>query len=175
MSQYICKIATLDELVKKCDYEINLHPNNNMWIVFKKQAIRKFNNGSIIRYIGIFDDEIICEATAVIKENGFEGEISNYSGLLENNMAYLCGFRTNKEYEGNGYFSKLYHFMENDLKQKGYTKLSLGVSPIEIRNMQIYFHWGYKNFIKIQTNTFPSKDKNSESEKETAIYYYKNI
>jgi len=33
-------------------------------------------------------------------------------------MAYLAAFRTNKEYEGKGFFSKLYKFMENDLKEK---------------------------------------------------------
>lgn len=63
-------------------------------------------------------------------------------------MAYLAAFRTNKEYEGQGYFSKLYNYVENDLKQRGYKELSLGVGPEEVRNIEIYFHLGYRTYIK---------------------------
>ncbi len=38
--------------------------------------------------------------------------------LLSDSMAYLAAFRTNKEYEGKGYFSKLYRFVESDLNGK---------------------------------------------------------
>lgn len=53
-------------------------------------------------------------------------------------MAYLAAFRTNKEYEGKGYFSKLFKFAENNLKERGYKELSLGVGPEVVRNMEIY-------------------------------------
>lgn len=63
-------------------------------------------------------------------------------------MAYLAAFRTNKEYERKGYFSKLYKFVEKDLLERGYTELSLGVGPEEVRNIEIYFHLGYRDYIK---------------------------
>ena len=81
-------------------------------------------------------------------------------------MAYLAAFRTNKEYEGKGYFSKLYKFIENDLKQRGYLELSLGVSPEETRNIEIYFHLGFKEHIKTLI-------EHENSKKEEVILFYK--
>ena len=127
MDNFICKVAIREELLKRWEYLINIHQGNNDWIRYKENAIRNFDDGSTISYLGLLNDEIICEATAYIKESAFEGDISEPSGLLNNNMAYLAAFRTNKEYEGKGYFGKLYSFMESDLKQRGYSELSLGV------------------------------------------------
>ena len=39
-------------------------------------------------------------------------------------------------------------FMENDLKSKGFKSLTLGVEPKEVRNIQIYFNWGFTKYIK---------------------------
>ena len=67
----------------------------------------------------------------------------------------MTAFRTNKEYEGKGYFSKLYKFMEEDLKNKGYTLLTLGVEPKEIRNKKIYNHYGFVEYIKNAKEVYP--------------------
>lgn len=175
MDDYICKIATLEELIEKADYEINRHPGNNMWTIFKERAIKNFNENNSITYIGLLKDKIICEATAIIKENGFKGGIDNPEGLLSNTMVYLSGFRTNKEFEGKGYFSKLFEFMEMDLKSKGYNKMCLGVEPCEVRNIQIYFHLGFINYMKTTIEHLPAEDKNSKPNEEIINYYYKNI
>lgn len=172
-SNYFCKIASLNELINKCDYEIKKHPNNNMWIVFKNRAVKNYKEGNTIVYIGILDNEIICEATAYIKTDAFKGDIANYDGLLTDEMVYLSGFRTNKEYESKGYFSKLFKFMQNDLKKRGYKKISLGVEPCEIRNIQIYFKWGFTNYLKTTIEYLPSKDE--KSLEITVNYYYKEI
>ena len=101
---YKCKIASLEELSKKCDYEIEIHPNDNKWIEFKRISLKNFNTR--ITYIGLLDDRIITEATAIISEDDLD--MQNKEGLINKDTAYLTGFRTNKEYEGKGYFSKLY-------------------------------------------------------------------
>lgn len=67
----------------------------------------------------------------------------------------MTAFRTNKEYEGKGYFSKLYKFMEEDLKRKGYSSLTLGVEPDEIRNKKIYNHYGFVEQIKNAKEVYP--------------------
>ena len=132
---YVCKIANRDELLKRWDYLIEIHPGNNKWVEFKENALKHFDEKSTISYLGFLNDKIICEITAYIKDSAFIGDISDSSGLLNDSMAYLAAFRTNKEFEGKGYFSKLYNFVENDLKEKGYTELSLGVGPEAVRNM----------------------------------------
>ena len=105
-----------DELLKRWEYLVEIHPGNNKWVEFKENALKHYDEKSTISYLGFLGDEIICEATAYVKNSAFIGDISDPSGLLSDNMAYLAAFRTNKEHEGKGYFSKLYKFIENDLK-----------------------------------------------------------
>lgn len=174
MDKYICKIATRDELLKRWDYLIKIHPGNNKWVEYKENALKHYDELSTISYLGFLNDEIICEATAYIKESAFLGDISDPSGLLSNNMAYLAAFRTNKEYEGKGYFSKLYNFIENDLKEKGYKELSLGVGPEAVRNIEIYFHLGYRDYIKTVIEYEQSTD-NPDKKEDVILFYKKKI
>ena len=165
MDDFLCKIATREELLKRWKYLVEIHPGNNDWAVYKGNALRNFDNKNTISYLGFLGDKIICEATAYIKEDAFVGDISDPTNLLVEGMAYLAAFRTNKEYEGKGFFSKLYKFMENDLKEKGYSELSLGVGPEDVRNIEIYFHLGFREYIK----TLVEK----ENSKEDVILFYK--
>ena len=170
---YECKVANRDELLKRWDYLIKINPGNNKWVEFKGNALKHFDEKSTISYLGFLNNEIICEITAYIKDSAFIGDISEPSGLLSNNMAYLAAFRTNKEFEGKGYFSELYNYVENDLKEKGYTELSLGVGPEAVRNIEIYFHLGYRNYIKTLIEYETLEDNTSK--KEDVILFYKKI
>lgn len=174
MDNFICKVANRNELLKRWDYLIGIHPGNNDWVKYKENAVRNFDNKNTIFYLGFLNEEIICEATAYIKNSAFIGDISEPSGLLSDSMAYLAAFRTNKEFEGKGYFSKLYNFVENDLKEKGYTELSLGVGPEAVRNMEIYFHLGFRNYIKTVIEYETLEDASSKQE-DVIIFYKKKI
>lgn len=92
---------------------------------------------------------MICEATAVLNP-GFEQACGKPDHTVE-----LCAFRTNKEYRGKGYFSKLMIFLQEDLKKKGYTKAVVGVEPKEKRNREIYRHWGFTEDFATGTETYP--------------------
>lgn len=174
MENFICKVANREELLKRWDYLIEIHPGNNKWVKFKENALKHYDEKSTISYLGFLNNEIICEATAYIKNSAFIGDISEPSGLLSDSMAYLAAFRTNKEFEGKGYFSKLYKFVENDLKEKGYTELSLGVGPEAVRNMEIYFHLGFRNYIKTVIENELSENQSSKQE-DVIIFYKKKI
>ena len=164
-SNYKCIIATKELLTKKWDIEIKKHDNSDVWKKFKIESLRNIDNRIV--YVGILNNEIITEATAIISENDLD--MQNKDGLVGNGKVYLSAFRTNKEYQNMGYFSKLYKFMENDLKEKGYKILTLGVEPNEIRNMQIYFKWGFNEFIKTDYEYY------SNEEKILVNYYKKSI
>ena len=159
MDNFICKVANRYELLKRWEYLVEIHPGNNKWEEFKKNALKHYDEESTISYLGFLNDEIICEATA----------------LLSDSMAYLAAFRTNKEYEGKGYFSKLYKFVENDLKGRGYSELSLGVGPEAVRNIEIYFHLGFRDYIKTVIEYETSKDDLSKKEEDVIIFYKKKI
>ena len=173
-THYLCKIATKDELQKRWDYLNRINPGRK-WIEFRENALKHYDEKSTISYLGILNNEIICEITAVIKESAFIGDIDDPSGLLSDSMCYLAAFRTNKEYEGKGYFHKLYDFVETDLKERGYTELSLGVGPEAVRNMEIYFHLGFREYIKTVIQYEPSEDDPSLREEDVIIFYKKKI
>jgi len=88
---------------------------------------------------------------------------------LTDSMGYLAAFRTNEEYEGKGYFRKLYDFMENDMRSRGYTSLCLGVGPEAVRNIQIYFHLGYTEYLKTVI------ERTYDGEEDVILFYKKTL
>ena len=66
LSKYICKIATVDEVSKKFDYEISVSDDKDNWICWKKEAVARTKKGLTITYMGLLDNEIICECTAAL-------------------------------------------------------------------------------------------------------------
>ena len=119
MEEYICKIATLEEMEKNWNYLIEIHPNNYAWKIYKEESIKNMKEKNTIVYYGILNGTIISESTAFISNT------SDTNELVNENTSYLSAFRTRKEYQGKGYFSKLYKFMKDDLKNRGYTTLAV--------------------------------------------------
>ncbi len=150
-NRYVCKIASIDEMTTKWDYEITRHPGESNWIIWKEEAINDFCAGKSIPYYGILDGTIICEATAVLNP----ASVQNSAEMMDKKTAYLCAFRTVKEFQGKGYFSKLLRFLLNDLKQRGFTKAILGVEPEEEKNKAMYQHWGFTEHIKSGEEQYP--------------------
>ncbi len=165
--RYVCKVASLQDIIKKQDELIDKHPNDSKWVEWKKEWLERFNSKTIKVYYGVLDGKIITEATAVISPD--DKYIQNKEGLIGEKTAYLTAFRTNKKYEGQGFFSKLYKYMEHDLKKIGFTKLTLGVEPCDVRNILIYFNWGYTNYIKSAYEEYP------DGEKVLVNFYSKNF
>lgn len=149
---YICKIASLEEMNIKWDYEIANHPDSQSnWIIWKKGSIENFKNGDIIPYYGILDGKIICEATAMLNPRS----VQNSDKLVGADTVYLSAFRTVKEYQGKGFFSILFKFMLSDLKKKGYARATLGVEPSEEKNKSMYKHFGFTEYIKSAKEEYP--------------------
>ncbi len=152
MGNYVCKIASLEELERKQQYEIdNATDDKDNWIKWKNQAIERFNAGMTIPYYGLLDGKIICECTAAVDPS----VVQNSDNLVNEKTAYLFAFRTITEYQGQGYFSKLFKFMLEDLKAKGYEKVTLGVEPEEEKNKAIYSKYGFKEHIKDAKEVYP--------------------
>ena len=148
--EYICKIASPEEMNQKWDYEIRQHPETENWIIWKGEAIEGFQTGRSIPYYGVLDGTVICEATAVLCPDFPQNGLKTDEHAVE-----LCAFRTIKAYRGKGYFSKLMRFMMEDLKEKGYTKAVVGVEPEEKLNKEIYHHWGFTELICTGNETYP--------------------
>lgn len=150
MKEYICKMAAIDEMEVKWNYEIKKHKNSN-WKIWKHESISRVKNGQSIVYYGVLNGEIICEATAMFDKS----IVQNCEGLVDDKTVYLCAFRTVEKHQGKGYFSRLFQFMIDDLKRRGYKKVTLGVEPVEIDNLKIYQHLGFDTFIKSAQEIYP--------------------
>ena len=125
-SNYECKIPTLDEINIKWDYEISVHDDDQSnWIIWKEKLIQDVLTNKSITYYGFLNNDIIAEATASISPDSYF--VKNSRDLIDDKTAYLSAFRTNKEYRNQGFFSKLFNFMIEDLIRRGYTQFTLGV------------------------------------------------
>ncbi len=171
MDEYICKVATIEEMEQNWNYLVEIHKDNNAWKIWKEKAIKDMQNRNTIVYYGILNGIVISEATAFISNEN----VQNSDGLVNDNTAYLSAFRTREEYQGKKYFSKLYNFMEKDLKRRGYSKLTLGVEPCETTNIKIYFNYGFTDYIKTAYEVYPAKNENEEQEKILVNYYSKDL
>lgn len=143
MKEYICKIASVGEMERKWNYEIRKQ-RKTVLERLKKDAVEHIKNGQSVTYYGKLNNKIICETTALFDES----IIQNSDKLVDDKTVYLCNFSTDKRYQGKGYFSKLFKFMIDDLKNRGYEKFTLGVEPTETKNIKIYQHLGFNEYIK---------------------------
>lgn len=152
MEDFSCKIASIDEVSEMFDfYILNDVDERENWIKWKEHALDNMRNNTTINYHGILNGKVISEATAAINKKN----IQNADGLIDETTAYLLAFRTLPEYRGKGYFSKLFKFMLDDLKARGYKKVTIGVEPTEIKNKEIYSHYGFNEHIKDAQELFP--------------------
>ena len=163
---YICRIASLEDVSKMMDFYIENDINDREnWIKWKENALDNIKNNRTINYHGLLNGKVICEATAAI--NG--QLIQNSEGLINEDTAYLLAFRTLPEYRDKGYFSKLFNFMINDLKARGYKNVTIGVEPDELRNKEIYKHYGFTEHLK------NAKETNPDGTAITVEYYRKEL
>lgn len=162
---YICRIATVEDMEKKWDYEIENNEDKYNWQIWKEKAIKCMKYGAQIPYYGFLDNQIICEATASLTPD----IVQNGEGLVDDETAYLTAFRTIKEFQGKGYFSKLFKFMIDDLKNRGYKRVTIGVEPTELKNRLIYQKYGFNTLLKKGVEVCP------DGEKIDVLYYVKYL
>ena len=108
MNNYVCRIGTLEDINNDFDYEIaKAKDDKDNWIKWKEEAIKRFNNGTAITYVGELNGEVISQAVATLDPNA----VNNSENLVDDKTAYLQAFRTKEKYQGKGYFSILFIYM----------------------------------------------------------------
>ena len=76
----------------------------------------------------------------------------------------INALRIREAYEGKGYISALVKYMEAYAAKQGYRRVTIGAEAVEARNLGIYLHWGYNQFVM------------SEGEgQELTLYYAKDL
>jgi hypothetical protein len=65
--------------------------------------------------------------------------------------------------------------MLDDLKARGYKEACLGVEPNEVRNIQMYFHFGFTNYIKTTIETLPPPKPGMKPIGTIINFYFKEL
>lgn len=48
MDNFICKVANREELIKRWEYLIEIHPGNNKWVEFKNNSLKHYDEESTL-------------------------------------------------------------------------------------------------------------------------------
>lgn len=163
----IYRLATLDDLNNVWDKDINRNPDDERWKRWKKEYIDYNSNGDAKTFVAVDEGNVIAQITVVFKPN-VKAVMGKEKLCDGRSIANMNAFRCDKEYEGQGHISKLVKLGEEYARSIGYTYMTIGSEARETRNLSIYFHFGYKEFL------FSELD-DSEEDSPLVLYYGKEL
>lgn len=163
----IYRLATLEDLNNVWDKDINRNPNDSRWKRWKKEYIDYNSNDEAKTFVAVDEGNVIAQITVVLKPN-VKAVMGKEKLCDGKSIANMNAFRCDKEYEGQGHISKLVKLGEEYARSIGYTYMTIGSEARETRNLSIYFHFGYKDFL------FSELD-DSEEDCPLVLYYGKGL
>lgn len=160
---FIYRKATLTDLEKIWNKDIKENENDERYIKWKKQYIEYNNTDKCATFVVLHNDEPIGQITVLFSPDC--SAVKNRPELCNGtDTANMNAFRIEKKYENQGHISKLVKMAEEYAKKKGIKYLTIGSEAKESRNLAIYLHFGYTEFV---TSKFEDGD--------LIIYYRKNL
>ncbi|MBO7526519.1 MAG: GNAT family N-acetyltransferase [Clostridia bacterium] len=143
---FVYRKATFDDLNKIWDNDIKENDNEVKWVLWKEQYIKYNKTGMATTFVVLYDNNPIGQITILFSTEC--SAVLNRSNLCDGRTtANMNAFRIKKEYEGQGHISKLVKMAEEYAKQKGIEYLTIGCEAKESRNLSIYLHFGYTQFV----------------------------
>lgn len=162
------RIATIAELEAWWDAKIEKQPDNPAYKVWKNNFVQgNIKNERKTFFVFNDNNEYVGQGTLLLQ--------SEDAVMTGKDKAEIIKLEINPQYRGKGIATKIYQAIEKYAKQNGIKTLTIGVEPCEIRNMQIYFHWGFTNFLKCTSETFPPTTPDGEGETIIVLCYSKQI
>ena len=159
MKNYTYRAATPDDLERIWAKNIANNPEEPAWIRWRDQYIGYNRNGDAVSFVVVCDDEPVGEVTLLFSPDcsAIRGRTNLADG---NHITNVNALRIEKEHEGQGHISRMVRMMEVYAKEHGYDMITIGVEAAETRNLAIYLHWNYTDFVM------------SEMEDDTLVLYY---
>ena len=111
--------------------------NEELWIKYKNQRLKQFDNEEIDIYVIKEDEKFIGELTVNYVSHDLKSE------TIPNIRVYFEAFRIDKKYQGKGLGQKLIEYTINDLKEKGFKEFTIGVEEDNEKAKHIYFKYGF--------------------------------
>jgi len=139
-------IASFEEFEKRWQIDIDDNVGDTHWVEWKTEREKDFYSGDWNTFVAVKKNRPIGTGTLIFSAHN--PAINGRQELADGeSVANINALRVDKEYEGKGHISKLVRVMELHAKEKGYTRLTIGVEAKETRNLAIYLHWGYSELI----------------------------
>lgn len=138
--------ASLEDLDIIWNKDIQENPNDERYLKWKNNFIEKNKANTTITFVVVKENDPVGQGSLVLDANNINFQCKE---LLCNgkNLAYISALRIEKAFEGQGHISKLIKTIESFAKEIGIKVLTIGVEAKETRNLAIYLHFGYTNFI----------------------------
>lgn len=155
--------ATREDLEILWNRNIAENPGEECWLRWKRQFIADNESGAAATFAIIADGEPVGEGTLLFSPEcrAIRGRLALADGKRTANINAL---RIRKAYEGRGYVSALVKEMERYAASLGYTRVTIGAEAGESRNLAIYLHWGFDQFLMAEGEG-----------QELVLYYGKNL
>lgn len=159
--------ATIEQVENWWDKQILENADDNSYKVWKESFVSENKSGKRKTFYAWDGNKIVGQGTLV-----FEGNDRNLTG---NGRAEIIKLEVAEDYRNRKISSLIYNYIQDYARQKSLHTLTIGVEPCEVRNMQIYFHWGFTNFIQCITETYPPQKEGGIGESITVLCYSKQI
>lgn len=155
--------ATQSELEALWAWNIAQSPGDLRWVNWREEYIGYNRTGQALTFAVVDGGLPIGEGTLLLSPAC--RPVAGHSVLCDGGaVANVNALRIRKAWEGQGHISRLVGEMEAYASSRGITTLTIGVDAKEARNLAIYLHWGYTQFL------FSEMD-----EGELVLYYAKTL
>ncbi len=146
---YTCRPATPDDLVRIWQKNIDANPGDDRWPRWRDEYIAINQSGAGQTFVVCADGEPVGEGTLLFSPacSAVRGRLALADGAGVTNLNAL---RIEKAHEGRGQISRLVKMMEQTAAARGCSRVTIGVEPGETRNLAIYLHWGYTEFVTLE-------------------------
>ncbi len=126
------------------------NPEDSRWIDWKQEFIDNNRSGKAVTFGVLSEGSAVGEGTLLLSPEC--NAIAGRRELCNNkDVANINALRIQKAYEGKGHISKLINEMEKYAVHNGISRLTIGVEAKETRNLAIYLHLGFTEFLFYQT------------------------
>ena len=163
MTEYQAHIASPEELERIWEKDVAVNGGDERWLRWREEYIRYNRLGMAVTFVVTADGDPVGQGTLILSPDckAVSGRPLLCDGITTGNVNAL---RIEKAHEGQGHISRLVKMMEAYAKEHGYERLTIGVEAQETRNLAIYLHWGYQEFVM------------SEMDDDVLVLYYaKNL
>ena len=156
---YQYRIATQEDLERIWAKDIADNPGDANWLRWRDEYFRYNREGQAVTFVVVYNGDSVGQGTLL-----FDPACSAIRGrkLLADgdHITNVNALRIEKAHEGQGHISRIVHMMEQHAKECGYDRITIGVEAAETRNLGIYLHWKYLEFVM------------ADVEDDTLVLYY---